>query len=112
MTGVACLVEFTTIIAPGLPIAMFLYVLLPLRFDRQAPGVFHVFHYLNALQPWGMVEVFMLGVLASIVKLSKMAMIVQPPRPLIIREYPSCLTSPRHQREHTPHPRYSRVYAA
>jgi paraquat-inducible protein A len=79
MTGVACLVALTTIIAPGVQMAMFLYVLLPLRFNRQAPGMFRVFRYLNVLQPWGMVEVFMLGVLVSIVKLGKMATIVPGP---------------------------------
>ena len=79
MGEVAVLVALTTIVAPGLQMAMFLYVLVPLRFDRQAPGMFRVFRYLNVLAPWGMVEVFMLGVLVSIVKLAKMATIVPGP---------------------------------
>ena len=41
--------------------------------------MFRVFRYLNVLAPWGMVEVFMLGVLVSIVKLAKMATIVPGP---------------------------------
>ena len=79
MGAVGCLVALTTIIAPGLQLLMLLYVLLPLRFDRRAPGMFRVFRYLNVLQPWGMVEVFLLGVLVSIVKLGKMATIVPGP---------------------------------
>ena len=79
MTGVAILVALTTVVAPGLQLLMFLYVLLPLRVGRRAPGMFRVFRYLNVLQPWGMVEVFMLGVLVSIVKLAKMATIVPGP---------------------------------
>jgi paraquat-inducible protein A len=79
MIGVALLVTLTTVIAPGLQLLLLLYVLLPLRFGRRAPGMFRVFRYLNVLQPWGMVEVFMLGVLVSIVKLAKMATIVPGP---------------------------------
>jgi len=79
MAGVAFLVALTTIIAPALQLVLFLYVLVPLRFGLRAPGMFRIFRYLNVLQPWGMVEVFMLGVLVSIVKLGKMATIVPGP---------------------------------
>jgi paraquat-inducible protein A len=76
MWEVALLVAVNTIIAPGLQLALFLYILLPLHFGRQAPGMFRAFRYLRLLQPWGMIEVFMLGVLVSIVKLGKMAQII------------------------------------
>lgn len=79
MAWVGALVALTTIIAPGLQLGLSLYILVPLRFNRRAPGLFRLFRYLNVLQPWGMVEVFMLGVLVSIVKLGKMATIVPGP---------------------------------
>lgn len=76
MPALAFLVAFTTIIAPGFILLASLYVLLPLSLNRRAPGMFHVFRYLKALEPWHMVEIFMLGVLVSIVKLAEMAQIV------------------------------------
>ncbi len=76
MPGLAALVAFTTLIAPGAQLAGLVYVLVPLRFRRQAPGSFRVYGWLNRLKPWGMPEVFMLGILVSMVKLAKMAQIV------------------------------------
>jgi len=76
MPVLAALVAFTTIIAPGFNLLASLYVILPLNLNRKAPGMFHVFRYLKALEPWHMVEIFMLGVLVSIAKLAEMAQIV------------------------------------
>jgi paraquat-inducible protein A len=76
LAGLALLVLFTTIIAPGLQLLFLIYILLPLSRNRVAPGTFRVFRYYRQLQPWGMTEVFMLGILVSIVKLAKMAQVV------------------------------------
>jgi paraquat-inducible protein A len=76
MTGLAVLVAFTTLIAPGIQLVGLLYILVPLRHNRVSPGLFQVFRLFRSLQPWGMMEVFMLGILVSIVKLAKMAQIV------------------------------------
>jgi paraquat-inducible protein A len=76
LTGLAVLVAFTTIIAPAFQLVGLLYILLPLRFNRVSPGLFQVFRLYRSIQPWGMMEVFMLGILVSIVKLAKMAHIV------------------------------------
>jgi paraquat-inducible protein A len=76
MSGVASLVFLTTILAPILQLVGLTYILLPLKVDRMAPGAFRVFRFLHRIQPWSMMEVFMLGVLVSIVKLAKMAQIV------------------------------------
>jgi paraquat-inducible protein A len=67
---------FNLLIAPGLHLLAFLYVLVPVSLNRRAPGMFRVFRYLRLLQPWHMVEIFMLGVLVSMVKLAKMAQII------------------------------------
>jgi paraquat-inducible protein A len=76
MPGLAALVAFTTLVAPGAQLAGLVYVLVPLRLKRKAPGTFAVFGWLQRLKPWGMPEVFMLGILVSMVKLAKMAQIV------------------------------------
>jgi paraquat-inducible protein A len=76
MTGLAVLVAFTTLIAPGIQLVGLLYILLPMRLNRTSPGMFQVFRLFRTLQPWGMTEVFMLGILVSIVKLAHMAQIV------------------------------------
>jgi paraquat-inducible protein A len=76
MPELAALVAFNLIIAPGLQLLASLYVLVPVSLNRKIPGMFRVFRYLRLLQPWHMVEIYMLGVLVSMVKLAKMAQIV------------------------------------
>jgi paraquat-inducible protein A len=58
------------------PIALasgLIYVCAPLIFGRVAPGAMHVAKWLNRTEPWNMVEVFLLGVLVSLLKLGKVA---------------------------------------
>jgi paraquat-inducible protein A len=73
MTSVAILVFSTAILAPALVLGAFLYLLLPLRFGRVPEGLAIVFRFVNAIRPWAMVEVFMLGALVSLVKLTQIA---------------------------------------
>jgi paraquat-inducible protein A len=73
LEAVAVLVFVTTILIPGLELLGMLYILLPLRLGRVARGFPLVFRLIQALHPWGMVEVFMLGVLVSIVRLAHFA---------------------------------------
>ncbi len=76
MPGLAILVLLTSIIAPGLQLFGLLYVLVPLRLDRVPRRLPQVFRFVHDLQPWGMMEVFLLGILVSVVKLAGMATIV------------------------------------
>ena len=76
LTAVAALVLFTTVIAPLIQFLTLIYVLLPLKFQRRSPGMFQVFGWMRRLQPWSMMEVFMVGILVSMVKLAKMAQIL------------------------------------
>ncbi|MDX9788613.1 MAG: paraquat-inducible protein A [Desulfobacterales bacterium] len=69
-------VLLTTIIVPAVQLMGLLYVLIPLRFNKLPWKFTPFFRYLQELQPWSMMEVFMLGILVSIVKLSKMAEIL------------------------------------
>ncbi|MES0349540.1 MAG: paraquat-inducible protein A [Desulfobacteria bacterium] len=76
MEVVALLVLFTSILAPLVHLVGMLYVLLPLKFNLLPRNLPRVFRLVQRLQPWGMLEVFMLGILVSVVKLAKMAKIV------------------------------------
>jgi paraquat-inducible protein A len=73
---VAVLVFITTILIPGLELLCMTYILLPLRIGKIAYGYKVVFRLIQAVHPWGMVEVFMLGILVSVVKLSNFATVV------------------------------------
>ena len=76
MRSVAVLVFLTSILVPFVYISGLLYVLIPLKLNRLPWNLPLVFRLLGHIQPWGMMEVFMLGILVSIVKLAKMASIV------------------------------------
>jgi paraquat-inducible protein A len=66
----AALVLLTTVIAPLLQITALLYLLLPLRRQRHARGQQTVFRLLTRIRQWSFTEVFLLGVLAALVRLS------------------------------------------
>ncbi|MCK4900368.1 MAG: paraquat-inducible protein A, partial [Anaerolineales bacterium] len=72
----AIVVLLTTIVVPALQLMGLLYVLVPLRLNRLPWKLKTVFRFIQHLQPWGMMEVFMLGILVALVKLAKMATIV------------------------------------
>ena len=76
MKSVAGLVFVTAIAMPALELFALTYLLLPLRLGRVPPYFAIVFRMLQAVRPWGMVEVFMLGVLVSLIKLANLAGIV------------------------------------
>lgn len=72
----ATVVLLTTIVIPAAQMLGLLYVLVPLRLNRIPWKLREVFRFILSLRPWAMLEVFMLGILVSIVKLAKMATIV------------------------------------
>jgi paraquat-inducible protein A len=76
MEALALLVFLTIILVPLVHIAGMLYVLVPLKENRVPRHLALVFRFIRSLQPWAMMEVFMLGILVSYVKLGKMATIV------------------------------------
>jgi len=73
---VAGLVFVTTILVPTLHLATMLLILAPLRLGRPLPATGMLLRAVQALQPWGMVEVFILGVLVSLVKLAHLATVI------------------------------------
>ena len=79
MSPVALLVLATTLLFPLLQLCILFYLLVPLRYERRPAGFQLLVNALQALRPWGMVEVFLLGVLVAIIKLSSMARVIPGP---------------------------------
>lgn len=61
---------------PLLQISLFTWLLLPLRAGRVPPGFIGAMHALRQMAPWSMVEVFLIGALVAVVKLSIMATVI------------------------------------
>jgi paraquat-inducible protein A len=74
--SVAFLVFVTTILAPAVEIAAMLYLLLPIRLGRIPVGFAVILLAVQVVKRWNMVEVFMLALLVSVVKLSSFASVV------------------------------------
>ena len=71
--GLACMVAIFIVAAPATVIAGILYVLLPLLMGYKVAGATSVCRFVFDTLPWNMIEVFMLGILVSLLKLSKLA---------------------------------------
>ncbi len=76
MGVLAAVVWVTSVLGPALIIFSSLYVLTALRLALPLPFVRPVLIGISRLQPWGMMDVFMLGVLVALVKLAGMADVV------------------------------------
>lgn len=72
----ASLVFATTQLLPAIELGALLWLLLPLVRLRRPPGGERVLRVLGWLRPWGMVEVFVLGVLVALVKLTHIGTVV------------------------------------
>ena len=80
MSLVALLVLATTILFPLLQLLILLWLLVPLqRHRRVVAGFGWLVRAMQSLRPWGMIEVFLLGVLVALVKLSSMATVLPGP---------------------------------
>jgi len=73
------LVFITTILVPGLQIALLLWVLAPLSMGRLPWKARTAFRSVQQLRPWGMAEVFLLGIIVSVVKLADLAQVLTGP---------------------------------
>jgi paraquat-inducible protein A len=69
--GVA--VVLFTMVAPLMLAGGMVYVCLPLMFGRAAPGAERVVWWMYLSEPWNMVEVFLLGVVVSLLKIAKIS---------------------------------------
>ncbi|MEO7241282.1 MAG: paraquat-inducible protein A [Variovorax sp.] len=76
---VALLVLLTTLLFPLLQLVILVYLLAPWRQARRPAGFAWLVRALQSLRPWGMIEVFLLGVLVAVVKLNGMATVIIGP---------------------------------
>jgi paraquat-inducible protein A len=76
LPGLATLVLLTCVLVPLGQMLCMLYILVPLKQKRVAPYAAPLFRFYLNSQPWGMMEIFLLGILVALVKLGKMATIV------------------------------------
>ncbi len=72
----AGLVFMSSILIPFIKIVGLLYVLLPLKTNRVPWRLAHSYRVFQVIQPWGMLEVYLLGCLVSFIKLSQLATVV------------------------------------
>jgi len=70
---VAVCVFFFTILAPLLLVTGLLYVAAPLRHGIALPGAVAASRMYQRLEPWSMIEVFLLGMIVSLLKLGHLA---------------------------------------
>lgn len=73
--AMAALVFATTILVPAAELAGLTWVLAALRWSRRGLGAVAMLHFIESVKPWSMVDVFVLGVLVSLVKLAHVATI-------------------------------------
>lgn len=74
---VAALVFVTAVAMPALELLALVYLLAPLWLARRPPPYFvPVLRALQLVQPWNMLDIFMLAVLVSVVKLADTASII------------------------------------
>jgi paraquat-inducible protein A len=66
----ASVLVVTMLLAPLLQVLLVIWLLSFARFERRAPGFTQVLALLHELRPWSMTEVFLLGSLVAIAKLS------------------------------------------
>ncbi len=76
MWAIAGLVGLTAVAAPLAQLALLLYVLLPVHLGIIPWQMAPAFRVLRHVQPWSMMEVFLVGILVAVTKLVDMATVV------------------------------------
>lgn len=70
---IAAIVWLPSVLFPGLTIAGLFYVLFSIRFRMNWPHTRTILGWISRLLPWGMMDVFLLGILVALVKLVALA---------------------------------------
>ena len=76
MELVAVVVFCSTFLFPLTELLALLYVLVPIRAGAVPPGFNVVLRAIQFVRPWGMIEVLMLGILVTIVKMTSLARVI------------------------------------
>lgn len=74
--GLAVLVLITGIACPLVQLMGMAYVLIPIRWGQVPPLMGPVYRWVRQLQPWAMIEVYMLGILVTVAKLTDSGSVV------------------------------------
>ena len=74
--GLAMMILVFILLAPACFILGLLYLLFPLYFYKRPPGMVRIACWLFRLINWSMVEVFLIGVLVSLIKIASMATVI------------------------------------
>jgi paraquat-inducible protein A len=67
---VALLVLFTTFLVPLFELGVMIHILLALKLNRKPAGFNTIMRIMQHFNPWGMVEVFIIGIIVALVKLT------------------------------------------
>ena len=73
---IGLLVFFTAFFFPLLDLISRLCILIPLKMNKSPWKLSFIVSFMQSINPWGMTDVFMLGVLVSVVKLVKMMKVI------------------------------------
>ena len=73
LTEAALLVLLMSILFPMIKIMTLLYVLTPIKFNLNFPGKLIAFRIYNRLDTWGMIDVYLLGIIVAFIKLADFA---------------------------------------
>lgn len=73
------MVALTSVLAPSLLILSQIYVLVAVRFNRRWPGLRQIWHLLSMVRPWSMLDVFLIGLLVALTKLTDFADVIAGP---------------------------------
>ena len=76
MRLVAIMVLGSSVLFPLIELLAFLYVLVAVRMGRRPPHFNQMLRLIQFVRPWGMIEVFMLGVLITILKMVSIAQVI------------------------------------
>lgn len=76
MWGVSLLVFITTFLVPAVNLTVMLHLLMALKLREVPSSLTGIMRILQWINPWGMVEVFMLGILVALVKLTHFAHVI------------------------------------
>jgi paraquat-inducible protein A len=76
MWQIGLVVFLTAVLFPLLELTSMLAILIPLQLGKTPWRMASVLRFIQSIRPWVMMEVFMLGVLVSIVKLVKMVKVI------------------------------------
>lgn len=79
MGELGLLIFFTSILFPFLVICTMLYLLFAIKLEKFPPFGGQLYRLVNALMPWSLVGVFLLGTLIAIVKLQDIANVIFGP---------------------------------